>query len=63
MIRTLRVMGLVPPQYVITLYRFRLFPLFPPLTLLPRSGLICENTPFDLFQLCLVVSRFVMLAL
>ncbi len=29
MIRTLRVMGLVPPQYVITSYRFRLFPLFP----------------------------------
>ncbi len=29
MIRTLRVMGLVTPQYVITSYRFRLFPLFP----------------------------------
>ncbi len=29
MIRTLRVMGLVPPQYVIASYRFRLFPLFP----------------------------------
>src|SRR6266702_1980057 len=29
MIRTLRVMGLVPPQYVITSYRFCQFPLFP----------------------------------
>ncbi len=63
MIRMLRVMGLVPPPYVITSNRFRLFPLFPPLTLLPCSGLICDNTPLDLFQLCLVVSRFVMTTL
>ena len=63
MIWTLRVMKLVPPQYVITSYRFCLFPLFPFSVPLPHSSLIYDNTPLDLFQLCLVVSRFVMPAL
>ncbi len=63
MIRTLRVMGLVLPQYVATSYRFRLFPLFPLCVLLSRSSLIYDNTPLDLFQLCLVMSRFVVSAL
>ena len=38
-------------------------PFVPPLSLLPHSGLIYDNTPLDLFQLCLVVSRFVVPAL
>src|SRR6266702_6942920 len=47
MIRTLQVMGLVPPQYVITSYRFRLFPLFPllyyyPILVTPRLALSCD---------------------
>jgi len=56
-------MGLVLPQYVIASYRFRPFPLFPPLAPLPHSGLIYDNTPLDLFQLCLVVSHLVVPAL
>ena len=63
MIRTLRVMGLVLPQYVITSYHFRLFPLFLLSVVLPHIGLIYDNTPLDLFQLCLVVSRLVVSAL
>ncbi len=63
MIRTLQVMGLVPPQYVTTSYRFCLFPLFPLPILLPHSSLIYDNTPLDLFQLCLVVSCLVVSAL
>ncbi len=38
-------------------------PFVPPLSLLPHSGLIYDNTLLDLFQLCLVVSRFVVPAL
>src|SRR6266702_1554692 len=38
-------------------------PLVPPSVLLPHSGLIYDNTPFDLFQLCLDVSRLVVSAL
>src|SRR6266702_3680496 len=34
-------------------------PFVPPSVLLPHSGLIYDNTPLDLFQLCLVVSRLV----
>ncbi len=59
MIWTLRVMGLVLPQYVIASYHFRPFPLFPLVVILPHSGLIYDNTPLDLFQLCLVVFRLV----
>ena len=63
MIRTLRVMGLVPPQYVITSYRFRLFPLFPlpyyyPILVLSMitHRLTCFNCvwlcPTSWYQLC-----------
>src|SRR6266702_3765026 len=38
-------------------------PLVPLTVLIPHSGLIYDNTPFDLFQLCLVVSRLVVSAL
>src|SRR6266702_3169817 len=38
-------------------------PFVPLSTLLPHSGLIYDNTPLDLFQLCLVLSRLVVPAL
>ncbi len=55
MIRTLRVMGLVLPQYVITSYRFRLFPLSPLLYYYPipvLSMITHRLTCFDCVCLC-----------
>ncbi len=55
MIRTLWVMGLVPPQYVITSHRFRLFPLFPlPLyyPILVLSMITHRLTCFNCVWLC-----------
>ena|SRR6266702_3692048 len=55
MIRTLQVMGLVPPQYVIASYRFRLFPLFPLCHYYPvlvLSVITHCSTCFDCVWLC-----------
>ncbi len=63
MIQMLRVIGLVPPQYVFLFWYFHVFPLFPLRWVYHLSYLIYDNTLLDPFWLCLLVSHLVFLTL